>query len=119
MSAASRVTVAGRSWESPEQGFYCFEAAVDGNPTILHVSEHVAFDLLGAWTADHRKCLEILRSNRPHLAKMLEAKIKGRIAIPDSACHRLEWRDAHRYSARQPGTDPSHGDGPHQLSPSR
>ncbi|MDQ7250718.1 hypothetical protein [Dongia sedimenti] len=93
----SRVGLAGRSWESSEPGFFCFEAAIDGEPTIVHVSEQVAFDYLGAWTPDTAKCLAILRLHRADLARLAERKLKSSgPRLRSSACLRLTWRDTNR-----------------------
>lgn len=71
------VAIDGRSWASTAQGLYCFEATINGEARELHVSEDVAFDLLGAWTFSREKCLDILRLHRADLAKNLERKLRG------------------------------------------
>lgn len=88
-----RVTVIGRSWQSHEPGFYCFEAAIDGQPTELHVSEEIAFDFLKAWTPNSAKCLEILRLHRADLARLLERKIRARGRPGPAGFHVLTWGD--------------------------
>ena len=88
-----RVAVVGCSWESHEPGFYCFEAAIDGQPTELHVSEEVAFDFLKAWTPSSAKCLEILRLHRADLARLLERKLSARGRPGPSGFHVLTWGD--------------------------
>ena len=88
-----RVAVVGRSWESHEPGFYCFEAAIDGQPTELHVSEEVAFDFLKAWTPNSAKCLEILRLHRTDLARLLERKLRARAQPGPGGFYILTWGD--------------------------
>jgi hypothetical protein len=90
---SERVVVAGRSWESHESGIYCFEAAIDGQPTEVHVSEEVAFDFLKAWTPNSGKCLEILRLHRADLAQLLERKIRDRHRSGPNGYYLLTWRD--------------------------
>lgn len=78
-----QVHVHGRSWKLVIKSVYCFEVTVDGEPSELHVAEEIAFDLLGAFTMNDEKCLQILRLHRSDLAKNLERKLDAR-GVPDS-----------------------------------
>jgi hypothetical protein len=77
---------------------YCFEVTVDGEASELHVAEDVAFDLLGAFTMNDEKCLEILRLHRSDLARNLERKLNARGVSDRAAFHFLSLDDIDRMS---------------------
>jgi len=116
---AARVKLDGRSWCASNQGVYCFEAQVDGEPAELRVAEDIAFDLLGAWTRSEEKCLDILRLHRAELAKSLE-RILHVVGDRDHNGHYLlTLKDIERKGAvardaartRQPDPMPESNDG--------
>jgi hypothetical protein len=96
---AARVKLSGRSWCASNQGVYCFDAIVDGEPAELRVAEDVAFDLLGAWTRSEEKCLDILRLHRAELAKSLERILHGVGGRDHNGHYLLTLADIERKSA--------------------
>ena len=95
-SAIPRVKLEGGSWAGADCGLYCFEATIDGEKAELRVTEDVAFDLLGAWTMSHTKCLEILRLHRADLAKNLERKLLTLGFTDNGNLHFLDLGDIER-----------------------
>jgi hypothetical protein len=76
-----RAVIEGRSWFA-EKGLYAFEATVDGEAAEVHVSEDIAFDLLGVSNASNAKCLDVLRLHRAALATNLQRKLDA-VGHPD------------------------------------
>lgn len=108
--AAVAVTIDGSSWGGIEKGFYNFEATVDGKPSLLRVSEEVAFDFLGAWTRSRTLCLEILRLHRGDLAETLARKLRLGARTAEIGLYSLTLRDMERIPAthrKRPRVDPS------------
>ncbi|WP_395021315.1 hypothetical protein [Dongia sp.] len=101
-----RVQVMDVSWQSPEKGYHCFEALVDGQAAVVHVAEDIAFDFLGGWTPDTAKCLDILRLHRADLAKALERKLPRILRCTGQTALLLTWED----SPTSPLVERDHGD---------
>ena len=96
---ALTVAIEGQSWGGIEQGFYNFEATVNGKPCQIRVSEEVAFDFLGGWTRSQMVCLDILRSHRSALAENLARKLRVGGRNVDSGLYSLTLRDLERFPA--------------------
>jgi hypothetical protein len=99
LNAISLVVVETRSGKIAKQGVYCFQVTVDDIPGELHVSEDVAFDLLGAWTLSTQQCLDILRRHHADLELCLKRKI-ALVGWPAfTGTHHINLHDIERANA--------------------